>query len=198
MKRLFLILLCAALVVAVICVAVSGSRVAKLKQYCANSAYASLGQWLRVLEEIEADGEYTAAQNEYIQLTLAELAGTITAAEHFYPDPIRWRGWTDAPLDLAAALGCRGGGEQNHVRFESVLADGALSENELRFIQLLRADVEQLRTALSGDPGDLRGYHLRDGLSWNDVRTMLDEFFAVWGFWTVESGSPYALLNVES
>lgn len=189
MKRLFLILLCAALVIAVICAAVSGSRVAKLKQYCAISVYASLGQLLRVLDEIEADGEYTAAQNEYIQLTLAELAETIATAEHFYPYPILWRGWTDAPLDLSAALGCR--------HPDGVLYDGALSENEMQFIHLLRTDVEQMRTVLSGDPGGLRGYHLRDDLSWNDVRAQLDDFFAVWGWWSTEAGSPYALLVVD-
>lgn len=193
MKRLLVILLCAALVIAVICAAMSGSRVAAVKQNCALTAYAALSELSRALEEIEASGEYTAAQNEAIQIALAELAGAVSAAESFYPHSISWQGVLFTPLDIAAALGCRVYGQQNDAWIESVLYDSMLSADELTFIQRLRADVEPMLAALS----DEDGYGLRDGLSWDDVRALLDDFFDVWGWWSTDPDSPYVLLIVD-
>lgn len=192
MKKALTIILALVLAVAVGCAAVSIGQVAKIKQTCTWTVFSALRELDTQLTHIAASGAYTMQDCEAMQVAWAKLDTAARAAEGLYAYPISFEAFFTS-IDVADALGCGKSFWQSGKDVESILYDGAVSARELAFIAELQADVHALLAPMLAEDGLNR----RPGLSWNDIRPGLRDFYARWGQWNWTI-SPYDLLVVEA
>ena len=93
--------------------------------------------------------------------------------------------------DIALTLGF-GNGTVNNMRYNCILYDNIISENEILYLTTLRDDIQRLS---EGMQSSVNPPNENEKLSIAQLNNLLREFFAVWSYHN--ESSPYFLLRSE-
>lgn len=165
-------------------------RATNAKNYAAKIVFYSLRTIDERLENLLLSGEYTVQDSEKVLRAICEADMAVRVAEKLYPDSI-----TNGNSFFAVgdALGCSYFANHNGVSVESVLYDGEISKNELKFITELEVDIYNLLLPMYREDG----MNIRSDLTYSEIRQPLSEFLKKWGFWAHSSDAPYELLDSD-
>ena len=165
------------------------NRERQLKNMMASRSFYALHGLSQNLGTIILEGECRGAVSEAMQGRLSSLTDSISTANLFTQN---FKSISSNTYDLARALGTWTM-TVNDTEVAGILWDGKISESELEFIGLLKADIDALLAPFYAEDG----LNLRSGgIKWSELREPLGQFMQKWDTWNPAFGEHWRGLNL--
>lgn len=189
--KTFLAFLC---VVAVLVTGLGSAwgKLRRIQNDCTYGIFWSMHDVVYALRNTVTTGRYTYGHSEVVCRNLALIEGYVDTADdvyyHAFNQISREYDGVEALLD---AMGCTHTGFINSERAEAILYDGAISDKEMQFIELLYEDLSEVYAIMLAEDGLNR----RDDLDYGMIHDAIHAFLDKWGEWRdMNYDTPYRLL----